>query len=504
MTDQVDFATPGPTAAPPVKDKSLDRSLILGVAWTAGMKWGTQILSWASTLVVARLLAPTDYGLYGMAMVFQGFLAPIYDLGIGAAIIQRRDLSDDDIARLGGLTLLLGVAFAGLTIALAPPVAAFYRESAVEWILVALALGSAIGSVQILPRTLLARRLQFRTIAMIDGIGAITQTVATVAFALAGFKYRALVYGAVISAVITTGVALAAAPHRYAWPRRSPHIGGAVTYGWHVALSRMGWYIYSNADFAIVGRVLGKAALGAYTFGWTIATIPVDRIASLVARVIPSVFATIQDNVPAMRRYYLGITEGLAFVVLPLAFGLAMTADDFIRVVLGGGWEGAIGPLRLLAFYGGFRSLAAVLSPVLVATGHARRNFHYTLLATVVLLPLFYLGTRWGPTGVAAAWIIGLPVVSIPAYAYTLRLLDTSVGAYVRALWPALSASLAMAAAVAAVRVAAAPWPVALRFAAEVAVGAAVYGGVVWGLYRARIDAFRSLLSAARGTNREA
>jgi PST family polysaccharide transporter len=272
-----------------------------------------------------------------------------------------------------------------------------------------------------------------------------------------------------------------------------------VRYGWHVALSRVGWYVYSNADFAVVGRVLGKAPLGAYTFGWTIATIPVDRIASLVARVIPSVFASIQDNVPAMRRYYLGISEGLAFVVLPLAFGLAITADDFVRVVLGERWEGAIGPLRLLAFYGGFRSLAAVFSPVLVATGHARRNFHYTLLAIAVLPPLFYLGTRWGPTGVAAAWIVGFPLVTLPAYTYTLRLLDTSVAAYVRALWPPLSASLAMTVAVLLTRLATESSPLGVRFAAEVVVGALTYAGIVLGLYRARVEAFRALLGAARG-----
>ena len=501
MADQIDAAAAAATTPVPRPHHALDRTLIEGMAWTAGMKWGTQILSWASTLIVARLLSPTDYGLFGMAMVVQGFLAPIYDLGIGAAIIQRRDLTDDEIARLGGLTLLLGAAFAALTIALAAPIAAFYREPTVEWILVALALGSAVSSLQILPRTLLARQLEFRTIAMIDGVGALTQTVVTVALALAGVNYRALVYGAIANAVVATAVATAASSHRYAWPRRSANVHGAVTYGWHVALSRIGWYIYTNADFAIVGGVLGKAALGVYTFGWTIATIPVDRVASLVARVIPSVFATIQDNVQAMRRYFLGITEGLAFVVLPLAFGLAITADDFVRVVLGPAWEGAIGPLRLLAFYGGFRSLAAVLSPVLVATGHARRNFHYTLLATLVLPPLFYIGTRWGPTGVAAAWIIGLPVASIPAYAHTLRILDTSVGAYLRALWPPLSASLAMAAAVAAVRVAAASWPPAPRFAVEVAVGAAIYAAVVLGLYRPRIEAFRGLLAAARGTN---
>jgi O-antigen/teichoic acid export membrane protein len=499
MSDQIDrAAAPTAPAVPPPSHGSLDLALLRGVAWTAGMKWGTQVLSWASTLIVARLLTPADYGLFGMAMVFQGFLAPIYDVGLSAAVIQRRDLTDEQIARLGGLVLLYGAGFALLTVLLAGPIAVFYREPAVRWILYVVAGASAIDTLQTIPRALLARQLRFRTIAWIDGLQSVLITGVTLTLAFAGYGYRALVYGVAVGAVLSTVFAVFAAPHRYAWPRRGSGVGGAMTYGWHVALSRVGWYIYSNADFAIVGRVLGKVALGAYTFGWTIATIPVDRVASLVGRVIPSVFATIQHNVAAMRRYFFGISEGLAFVVLPLSFGLAVTADDFVLLVLGDHWREAIEPLRLLAFYGGFRSLAAVLSPVLVATGHAKRDMQFTLLATAVLPPMFYAATRWGTAGVAAAWIVGLPVVSLPAYAFTLRMLQARATDYVKALWPALSASLVMAAVVSAVRLAGVDWPLAVRFAAEVFAGVGSYGLMVLVLHRGRIEAFRRLLREAR------
>jgi PST family polysaccharide transporter len=503
MPDQIDrAAVESSAAAPPAArptHSTLDRALLHGVAWTAGMKWGTQILSWASTLIVARLLAPADYGLFGMAMVFQGFLAPIYDLGLSAAVIQRRDLSDEQIARLGGLVLLYGAGFSLLTALLAGPIATFYREPAVQWILYVLAAASAIDTLQTLPRALLARQLQFRTIAWIDGFQALATTAVTLALAFAGWGYRALVYGVATGAVLSTAFAVLASPHRYAWPRRGADVGGAMAYGWHVAISRIGWYIYSNADFAIVGRVLGKVALGAYTFGWTIATIPVDRMASLVGRVIPSVFATIQQNAAAMRRYFLGISEGLAFIVLPVSFGLAVTADDFVLLVLGDHWREAIEPLRLLAFYGGVRSLATVMSPVLIATGHAKRDMQFTLIATVVLPPMFYFATRWGTTGVAAAWIVGLPVVSIPAFVFTLRMLHARASDYVKALWPALSASLVMTAVVTLVHLVAVDWPLALRFLAEVLAGIATYGAMVFGFHRGRVDAFRRLLRDARG-----
>jgi O-antigen/teichoic acid export membrane protein len=502
MSDQIDPAgAPAVPAVPaPLSHGSLDLALLHGVAWTAGMKWGTQILSWASTVIVARLLTPADYGLFGMAMVFQGFLAPIYDLGLSAAVIQRRDLTDHQIAQVGGLVLLYGTAFSLLTVLLAGPVAQFYREPAVRWVLFVFAGASVISTLQTIPRALLARRLQFRTIAWIDGVQSLIMTVITLALAFAGFGYRSLVYGVAAAGVLSTVVAVGAAPHRYAWPRRESGVGRAMAYGWHVALSRIGWYIYSNADFAIVGRVLGKVALGAYAFGWTIASIPVDRVASLVGRVIPSVFATIQHNVAAMRRYFFGISEGLAFVVLPLSFGLAVTADDFVLLVLGDHWRAAIEPLRLLAFYGGFRSLAAVLSPVLIATGHAKRDMQFTLLATLVLPPMFYAASRWGTTGVAAAWILGLPVVSLPAYLFTLRMLQSSAAAYFKALWPALSASLAMALVVLIVRLSGGDWPRVARFAAEMLAGIITYGAVVLLLYRGRIDAFRRLLREAHAT----
>jgi PST family polysaccharide transporter len=504
MADQIDPAAGAARAAAgPHAHRALDLALLRGVAWTAGMKWGTQILSWASTLIVARLLTPADYGLFGMAMVFQGFLAPIYDLGLSAAVIQRRDLTDEQIARLGGLILLYGVAFSILTVLLAGPIAAFYREPAVRWILYVVAAASAIDTLQTVPRALLARRLQFRTIAWIDGLQSLASTLITLALAFAGWGYRALVYGVAIGAVLATGFAVVVAPHRYAWPRRESGVGSAMAYGWHVALSRIGWYIYSNADFAIVGRVLGKVPLGAYTFGWTIATIPVDRVASLVGRVIPSVFATIQHNVAAMRRYFFGISEGLAFVVLPLSFGLAVTAEDFVLLVLGEHWRQAIEPLRLLAFYGGFRSLATVLSPVLVATGHARRDMQFTLLATLILPSTFYVATRWGTTGVAAAWVVGLPIVSLLPYAYTLRLLRARSTEYLKALWPALSASLVMAAVVSLVYFVGADWPRGPRFAAEVIAGVATYGAMVLIFHRGRIEAFRRLLSEARSAQPE-
>src|SRR6185503_9397276 len=104
---------------------------------------------------------------------------------------------------------------------------------------------------------------------------------------------------------------LRARPHRLAWPYDLSALRGALTFGGRIVVSRVSWYVYSNADFAIVGRLLGSVALGAYTFGWNIASIPADKITGIVGRVVMPVLSTIQQNRPAVARYLLLLSEGL-------------------------------------------------------------------------------------------------------------------------------------------------------------------------------------------------
>ena len=459
------------------------------------MKWATQVVSWASTLIIVRLMSPGDYGLYGMALVYTGLVAPIYDLGVSAAIVQRHDLSDEKIARLGGLSLLYGFGFSALSVAVAPLIAAFYKEPEVARIIMFLSVAYFVTAPQMLPRALMARRLQFQKLAWVDGLQSIALTVSTIIFALLGYRYWSLAYAAMISSVLTTMLTVAWAPHKISWPSQFRLISGEAAFGWNVALARVGTYTYSNADFAVVGRVLGKAALGAYEFGWTLATIPVDRVSAFVSRVIPSVLSRVQDDRAELRRYCLGLSEGLAFVALPLAAGMALTADDFVLLAIGPRYAGAIWPLRLLAFYGGFRAIATVISPMLVATGHARTDLKYTVFSILVLAPLFYVGAHWGTTGVAAAWIVGFPIASYPSYRTVFRLIDLDVRTYLRTLWPPIAASAVMAIAVAGVRMTMSQsLPLAVRFACEVAVGAIAYLAVIRIGFWSRIQTFVQLV----------
>jgi teichuronic acid exporter len=480
--------------------RELDRSLIRGIAWTGAMRWATQLVGWASTLVVARLLAPTDYGLVGMSMVYLGFMQLVNEFGLGAVIVQRRALTSEQIARLGGFALALGAGFVLLSTLLAPVVARFFAEPAVRWIIPVASLTFLTGAFQVVPQALLTRDLDFRRLAWADGAEALLAAAMTLGFAWLGLRYWALVLGPLTGRVVSATLVNVWRPHGVAWPRRFGTIAGEVSFGWHLVVSRLAWYLYSDADFAVVGRVLGKVALGAYTIGWTISSIPIDRVTALVSSVTPPVFSAVQHDPAALQRYLKNLTEGLAFITFPASIGIALVADEFVPAVLGQQWHAAIAPLQLLACSAALRSVHPLLPQVIVSTGHAKRNMQFALIGTLILPALFYLGTHWGAAGVAAAWLIGHPLFVMPLFLwYALRLTKLPLSDYLRSLLPAASSTLAMAAAVLGLRwLTPAAWGLGLRLATQVATGVLVYAAVLYYAHGQRVRALWALLRSLR------
>lgn len=501
-------AVASPAAAPSQADEedaglgraALDRSLVRGIAWTGAVRWFTQVLSWASTLVVARLLTPGDFGLVGMATIYLGIIQLVNEFGIGSALVLVREMPEERRAGLGGLGVTLGLFFFLISAAAATPISIFFKEPAVRDIVLALATTFVIAGFKVLPYALLARDLEFRRMSRIDGFEATLQALATVVLAEAGYRYWSLVIGSIVASLTSTTLSLAARPHRIGWPRDFKPMVEPMTLGWQVTVSRVAWYAYSNADFAIVGRVLGPRALGEYSLGWQIASIPVDKVSAVLGRVTLPVFAKVQDDLAELRRYVKGLSQGLAVITFPLAIGLALTANHFVLVLLGAKWHDAILPLQLLSLYAAFRSLTTLFPQILISIGHARRAMWISIVLAAVLPVAFYAGTRWGTAGVAFAWMVAYPLLVLPLLVmHTLRLIGLSGREYLGALRPAISAVLVMSVAVL-VTSWGLPrsWGDIPSLVAEVGVGAAAYLGTLALFHSASLRAFKEVLRSVR------
>jgi PST family polysaccharide transporter len=489
---------PAAPAAAPQTRAQIDRSLVHGVVWTGGIKWASQVAAWASTIVVARLLTPSDYGLVGMATLYLGLLSLLSEFGVGAAIVTLRDLTEDQIAQMNSVSVLFGLGGYLLSCAVAPLLGRFFHEPRLPLVVVTLSVTFVIVAFRAVPWALLQRDLRFKRLAVFDGAQSVLLAAFTILLAMAGFRYWTLVAASVLSAGMSTAVALVLHRHRFARPRWR-ELRPALGFSREIIVQRTAWYVYSESDFIVAGRVLGKAALGAYNLGWTLANLPIDKIGSTVLQVTPGVLSAVQHDRPALRRYVVAISEALAVVTFPVAFGLALVAPEFVPFVLGPKWGAMVVPLQLLSCYGSIRVLMPLMVQVLVVTGDARFASRNNLLAAVLLPSGFVLGSRWGLTGIALAWLLLYPLVGVPMALRAFSTVDLRVGEFIRrVVWPPLSSCGVMALAVLGARAAIPSSSGAARLILECAAGAIAYPAAMLLLHRDRVREARAALTAIR------
>jgi O-antigen/teichoic acid export membrane protein len=482
--------------------QSLDRSMARAVAWNAAAKFASQALSWASTIVVARLLTPYDYGLIGLGGLYLALATLVGQVGISDAVIALRDLTRRQIAELNAVAVLVGLGLVGLSSVVAVPLARFFAAPPLRGIVIAASVTYIITAFQVVPRALLQRELRFKLLASVETARVFCQVAVTVVLAWLGFRYWSLVLGHIASCAVATGLTCYFRRHEFAVPKVA-ELRRELRFSGHVLLSGISWYSYDNSDFFVAGRVLGEVPLGNYSVAWTIASAPVEKIANLVTGVTPAFFSSVQSDKAELRRYLLRLTELLSLVTVPASIGLALASDYLVPVLLGPKWLGVIGPLRLLGIFVAARSLGTILPNLLTAIGDARFVMWATIGSAIVMPLAFFAGSHWGPNGIAAAWVIIYPLIIAPMYYRVFQKTGVQAAEYASAILPAVSASVIMTVVVIFVRVI---LPNGTRplfcLLLVIATGALSYAGALLAFHRRRVTQLVRTIRGMRGQNK--
>ena len=489
------------SASARTRSRNLDHSLVHSLAWRAIGDWASQVFSWASLLVIVRLLAPADFGMVAMAVILFPFLRQISEFGIPRIIVTFRDLTDDQMAQLNTVGALLGgITFLVACVA-AKPVAIFFKTPALVPVIIATCAALVPMGFRTVSEGLLSRNMQFRLLSIFDAVNAVVSAAITLLLAALHFGYWALVLGNLLAITLRSFLVLRARPFRYAMPNYSS-IKNLLQFGRHVMVSLIAMNSYTRLDNLTSGRVLGQTALGFYGMAWTLANVPLEKVTSLVTTVIPSYLSAVQKDEEALRRYVRNLTESMALATFPATIGLGLVARDLIPLALGNKWSGVVAPLEVLSIYAAFRSIVALLPKVLTSIGNARYVMWNDLAALVVMPIAFYLGSRWGNAGIAWGWVAAYPLVVIPLYRKTFKTIGMHLGEYLRAVRPALESSIAMSLAVLVLRRFLSASPVILRLSLEIAVGALFYSATLLLFHRERVLAFVRLARSFRAARR--
>ncbi|MBN8808456.1 MAG: lipopolysaccharide biosynthesis protein [Sphingomonas sp.] len=484
------------TAAPSNQPaESLASRVRSAVIWRSGSQILAQIVQWAATFLVIRILSPADYGLFAMTGVVLVFLNMLNGYGLASGLIQQQDVTRQQIRQLFGMLLVLNVTLGVAQVALAPLAAAYYRQPEVANLLRVQALLYLATPFIALPYALLSREMEFAAQARINILASIASAAAALGGALVHLGVWTLVFApTVLFGVRAIGMTIAART----FVRPSFDFRGAghlARYGGVMAAGQLFWFLQSQCDVFIAGRSFSAHELGIYTTSLFLTQIFVSKFVPPLNEVAFSAYARIQHDDQAIARAFVRATQVIMVAALPFYLGLAATAEPLVLTMLGEKWAEAVPVVHLLAFAMPFMTLQVLLSPACDARGRPSVGMKNGAFGALVLAASFVVGVRWGASGIAVAWVVAYPLYLGVSLWRSLPVIGARARDLAVAIAPPLFAATAMALVVTIVdRLLPAMVP-AMRLAMLSATGAAVYGLWLWVFAR---DLVRELVGLVR------
>lgn len=397
-----------------------------------------------STIALARLLVPEDFGLVAIAGIALNFFSRIADMGLTTAATQKHRIELGELTTLFWVNSVGGLLLCVLMIGTAPLMGALFSDTRVEHIVVAMSLGLVVTGIGAQHESLLRRNLQYGRLAAIVPIAQAAGTAIGLAAAIVGFGYWSIVAMHVVSrAGATIGYLLGAR-----WKPGKPHnlrsVGSVLRFGGHISGSQILVYITHNLDSLIVGLVGGAVDLGLYRRGFNLLQLPIEHLKAHMDRLIPSSLSRLQRADREFSSLYRHGVSGLVFLGCP-AIGLAFAeADALILAILGDPWMSAAPYLRWLAPAALASLLEVVVVWYLVPVADGRRLLIVRFIRVVFVAMGMLIGIRYGPIGVAAGYGIGSLVGLVFEFIYTVVCGQDFVLASLSVVWqPVISAALA-------------------------------------------------------------
>lgn len=406
-----------------------------GIPWSLAAQIASRAITLLTTIVLARLLVPADFGVVALAVLALTALNVLSDLGLTGVLVVRQDL--DRRAQGTLLTLLVGAGAiaAVLLVALAPLIADLFRESRVTDILRALAALALISGVAWFYDMLLQRELEFRKRFQAHMVRNLAYAVVAIGLAVLGGGAWSLVGGQLVGTLAVTLALVWLAPYRIRPAFDRATAASSLRDGRGFLVQAGATTVQDNLHFLVVGRTLGAAPLGAYSMAYRLSELPQVALAEPVARVTFPGFARMRHGGDDVAPGFLRTLTVVALITLPLGMILSAAADPFTRAVLGDQWLPMIGPLSVLGVWSGLRCLEAILGWFLNAMGQAGRSGAISAMLLVPLAPALVAGAAIADaTGVAWVVLLHLTVTLVLQSAVAHR----HLGVAVRRQWHAL------------------------------------------------------------------
>lgn len=425
--------------------REISEATARGVAWSMAATVGGRVISLAALTVLARLLAPQEFGLLAFALAFLAYLETVGDLGTGAALIYWPERWRD-VAQLTFIAnLAMGFLWLGVTWFSAPFVADFFGSPEGEGILRALGWVLPLKALGTTHDALLQRELRFRARAIPEVALMGAKAAVAVPLAVLGLGAWSLVWGQLAGQAASTALAwlLVSWRPRRRFPRDL--VRPVLGYGSGIVSVNVLAAILHHADIVVVGRMLGTVVLGFYQMAYRIPDVAITMLVRVTSKVLFPAMSRLQGAEAGLRDLYLSALRYLSLLTVPGAVGLVLLAEPLVVTLFGERWRPTIPIMQALAAYGGLRALGSYTGDVLKATGRPHLLAVLGTLRAVVLVPALVLAGTRGPATVALALVAEAALSTTVYFVVVARVAGASAASMAAALRPGVLASIPMA-----------------------------------------------------------
>ena len=394
---------------------------VRGVMATLTSQGSLFLIQSISTVVLARLLTPADFGLVAMVTAVSELAAPFGDLGLSQATIQRREISHAQVSTLFWINVAIGLALTLVMAALGPVLARFYGDPRLKAITALMSLTFLIAGVKAQPEALLKRQMRFFSLAIrnVASLGLAVSIAIVIAWRGAG-------YWAIVTIPLTvqfTQMAISwfMAKWKPGLPRRNSQIGSMVAFGCNLAASQLIFGIHRNADNILIGWYCGAGPLGLYSRAYSLLMLPVRQLNAPIASVAIPAFSRIQGHPERFAQYYLRAISLTVWMGAPLFGILFVGAEPIIKLALGRQWHEAVPVFQILAISALGQLLLQSTSWLFVSRGESDRLLKLLLTILPLIIASFVIGLPFGIKGVALCYSLVLIAILPWILKYTFR-----------------------------------------------------------------------------------
>jgi lipopolysaccharide exporter len=425
---------PEKKAAEKKAEEGLGHKVAVGSFWTMLMRFGIRGIGFISTIILARLLAPEDFGIIAMAMIVAGGLEAMSEFGISTFLITKQHSDDQYYNTAWTMNIIRSTIIAVIVALLAPWTAEFFNEPHLTIILYFISFGAFIhgfenvGVINFQKEFKFSKDFKWMVSTKLIGF------VVTITAAWFLRNYWALIAG--MLAARSTRVILSFYMHSY-----RPKI--SLT-RWREIFGFSKWLVMSNilgflrhqGDRFILAKLANVNTMGIYAVAWEIANLPTSELIAPIRRALLPAFSTISDDKVALRNAYLNTIEMIIFIVSPVAVGLILVADQAIPVLLGDKWISAAPIVQILVIGGLFQASTAPAGTVFLAVGKPKINVILNVISSAVLFPAAIIGgINYGVTGIAWATVLAAAVLAICSQLFVTHSIGVTIGNILVKIW---------------------------------------------------------------------